>query len=156
MMAWYAEAIRRFPHGLVSQAQAAAMLNVSRMTVSRLVARGYLRAVHFPHPPDLAGLSVGRDDPTWRRVAGWLGLNPDEPHLPAMPKACYVSFADVVRLWQRGRSAGRCTRPWTEILADIGLIEAGREAEAVGQEEVSGPEREAARSGGEELETWML
>ena len=155
MMAWYAEAIRRFPEGLVSQAQAAAMLNVSRMTVSRLVARGYLRAVYFPHPPDLAGMPVGREDPTWLRIAGWLGLDPDGPDPPAMPRACYVSFADVVELWRRRRSGGGKAESWAGILADLGLIGGARpRTEVAGQEASEAPGETSGED--EELETWML
>ena len=48
---------------------------------------------------DVAGVAVGRDDPAWVRLAGRLGLDP-AADVQSLPKACYVSFADVVRLWQ--------------------------------------------------------
>ena len=61
-MAWYADAIKQHPDGLVTQAQVAEMLGISRMAVSRLVARGYLQAVYFPAPPDVVGVSIAHDD----------------------------------------------------------------------------------------------
>ena len=39
LLAWYELAIRDYPEGLVTQAQAAKMLNISRTAVSRLVSR---------------------------------------------------------------------------------------------------------------------
>lgn len=120
MMAWYAEAIQQFPDGLVSQAQAATMLGVSRVAVSRLVNRGYLRAVYFPKPPDVAGLAVGKDDPTWIKIVGWLGGG----EIPAtFPKAVYVSFGDVVDLWQSGEVQKKCARDWTAIMGEFGSKE---------------------------------
>ena len=117
MLAWYAESIRAYPDGLVTQAQAAQMLNISRMGVSRLVARGYLRAVYFPHPPDVAGVTVADDDPTWLKIVGWLGIATGETDTYAWPKACYVAFADVVRLWENGEAREKCKRDWNEIIA---------------------------------------
>ena len=151
MAAWYARAIRRFPDGLVSQAQAAAMLGVSRTAVRRLVGRRYLRAVHFPRPADIAGLGVGVDDPGWREIAGWLGMAPDDPRGRQIPKACYVSFADVLRLWRRGRARDRCTREWDEILGMVtGPARESTEAEAAGR-----PPSEQEQ-GTEEIDSWLL
>ena len=162
MMAWYAEAIRRHPAGLVSQAQAAAMLAVTRMSVTRLVARGYLRAVHFPRPPDVAGLSVGRDDPTWRTLARWLGIDPDAADAAALPKACYVAFSDVVKLWHAGQAGQEFSRNWEEVLAELGAAPAAEASEGAAADEaeatteVAGEaEADRAREDGE-LETWML
>jgi predicted DNA-binding transcriptional regulator AlpA len=115
MMAWYADAIKEFPDGLVSQAQAAQMLGVSRVAVSRLITRGYLEAVYFPKPPDIEGMTIGQDDPTWMKICGWLG----EWEVYVFPKACYVSFADVVTLWQSGEAKKRCKKNWSEIVADL-------------------------------------
>jgi predicted DNA-binding transcriptional regulator AlpA len=115
MMAWYANAIKEFPDGLVSQAQAAQMLGVSRVAVSRLITRGYLEAIYFPKPPDIEGLTVGQDDPTWLKICGWLG----EWDAYVFPKACYVSFADVVMLWQSGEAKKRCKKDWSEMVADL-------------------------------------
>jgi len=149
MMAWYARAIRLFPEGLVSQAQAAAMLGVSRTAVRRLVGGRHLRAVYFPRPPDIAGLGVGADDPAWREVAGWLGIDPDDPRADEMPKACYVSFADVLGLWRRGRARGHCTRDWESILAVRGV------APTPPAEPVERPASEPRETSGE-IDSWML
>ncbi|MCE9544158.1 MAG: hypothetical protein K8T25_01340 [Planctomycetia bacterium] len=112
-IAWYADAIRENPAGLVTQAQAAEMLGLSRMAVSRLVTRGYLRAVYFPKPPDIVGVAVGHDDPTWLKILAWLG-GPDDTY--AFPKACYVLFADVVELWKSGEARKKCKRDWNEVM----------------------------------------
>jgi len=148
MMAWFGEQVRTHPAGLVTQAQAAVMLGVSRMAVSRLVGRGHLRAVHFPRPPEIAGVSVGRDDPTWLRVAGWLGLDPAEADVRGLPKVCYVSFADVVRLWQAGEARKACRRDWGGPLAAPGI--------GPGEPAAAEPEHAPPPAGPEELETWML
>jgi len=146
LMAWYVRALTRHPEGLVSQAQAARMVGLSRMAVSRLLAGGHMRAVYFPRPPDIAGVAVGRDDPGWLEVAGWLGVDP-AAHVAGWPRACYVSFADVIKLWQVGRARASCTRPWERLLAELGAT-APPSAEAV-------PEAEQARPP-DELEPWML
>ena len=116
MMTWYAESLARYPDGLVSQAQAATMLGLSRVAISRLVARGYLRAVYFPKPPDIVGVAVGQDDPTWLKIIGWLG---DFDKTYAFPKACFVSFGDVVELWKSGEAKKKCKRDWNEIMANF-------------------------------------
>ena len=115
MMAWYAGAIKEHPDGLITQAQASTILGVSRVAVGRLVSRGYLRAVYFPKPPDIVGIAVGQDDPTWLKIVGWLG----DCDTYAFPKACYVSFGDVVDLWQSGEAKTRCQRDWSEIMANF-------------------------------------
>ncbi len=117
LIRWYAEALQEYPDGLVTQAQVATMLGISRMAVSRLVARGYLRAVYFPKPPDVVGVSIGYDDPTWLKVIGWLSIKSGDADTYAFPKACYVSFADVVRLWQDSDAKKKCKRDWNEIVA---------------------------------------
>lgn len=114
MMTWYAESLEQFPEGLISQAQASVMLGISRVAVSRLVSRGYLRAVYFPKPPDIEGIAVGHDDPTWLKIIGWLG---DFDKSYAFPKACYVSFGDVIDLWKSGTAKKKCQRDWNEIMA---------------------------------------
>lgn len=113
LMAWYDEAIRQFPEGLVTQAQAAHMLGVSRMAVGRLLGRGYLRAVWFPHPPAVPGLAITRDDPTWLKIWGWLGKRADVDGV-SFPEACYVSFADVKRAWVSADVQKRCAVNWGE------------------------------------------
>jgi predicted DNA-binding transcriptional regulator AlpA len=155
MMAWYAEALKRHPAGLVSQAQAAAMLAVSRMSISRLVARGYLRAVYFPRPPDIAGVAVGQGDPGWLRLAAWLGLDPTEADVRGFPKACYVAFADVVKLWRSGQVGQECSRDWAAILAELGAAPPPRGGEEPASEAGAPAESEPAAPA-EELETWML
>ena len=117
MMAWYADAIKAFPTGLVTQAQASTMLGISRVATSRLVSRGYLRVVYFPRPPDIVGIAIGHDDPTWLKIRGWLG----DCETYAFPKACYVSFADVIDLWQSGEARTKCKKDWNEIMADLFL-----------------------------------
>lgn len=125
MMAWYADAIKQYPEGLVTQAQAAEMLGIGRMAVSRLVARGYLRAVYFPRPPNVVGVTVGHDDPTWLKILGWLDLGGGDEQIWAFPKACYVAFADVRRLWETGDAKKKCARDWEEILAMAGPTKKG-------------------------------
>ena len=118
MLAWYDLAIQQFPDGLVTQAQAARMLNVSRMAVSRLVSRGHLRAVYFPKPPDVEGLPVGNDDPFWLKLMAvldrFLGSEYEKPIV--WPEASFVAFADVKRLWEGGELEKQCGLPWSELL----------------------------------------
>ena len=118
MLAWYELAIRDYPDGLVTQAQAARMLNISRMAVSRLVSRGHLRAVYFPKPPDVEGLPVGNDDPFWLKLMAVLdrvfGSEYDKPIV--WPEASFVAFADVKRLWQGGELDKKCQLNWLEVL----------------------------------------
>jgi hypothetical protein len=116
MIAWYQASLETYPDGLVTQAQAATMLGIGRVAVSRLVTRGYLRAVYFPKPPDIVGIAVGHDDPMWLKITGWLG---DFDQTYAFPKACYVSFGDVVELWKSGKAREKCKRDWNEIMANF-------------------------------------
>jgi len=115
MIAWYAESLEKYPDGLVSQAQAAIMLKISRVAVSRLVTRGYLHAVYFPKPPDIVGIAIGQDDPTWLKILGWTGGAKSDTY--AFPKACFVSFGDVVELWKNGGAKKKCQRDWNDIMA---------------------------------------
>ncbi|MCC6579682.1 MAG: hypothetical protein IT440_04520 [Phycisphaeraceae bacterium] len=115
MMAWYADSIRKYPEGLVTQAQAAQMLCVSRMAVSRLVGRGYLRAVYFPKAPEIEGIAVGPDDPMWLKLAGWAGYERDF----TFASASYVSFADVLELWMSGKAKEKCKRDWGRVLTNL-------------------------------------
>lgn len=123
MLVWYSEAIREYPEGLITQAQAATMLNVHRVAVARLVSRGYLRAVYFPKPPDISGIAVGQDDPTWLRLMGRLSIVLGDPNTYAFPQACYVSFGDVLKLWESGDAKNKCKRDWNEVMA--GAISTG-------------------------------
>ena len=116
MMAWYDACIKEYPEGLITQAQAAEMLSISRVAVSRLVARGYLRAVYFPKQPDIVGIAVGNDDPVWIKIGAWLG-GCDQTY--AFPKAVFVSFADVKRLWESGDARKKCKRDWRELRAAL-------------------------------------
>ena len=141
MLTWYAAALRELPGGLVTQAQAATMLAVNRMAVSRLVARGHLRAVYFPRPPDVAGVAAGRDEPKWVRLAERLGIDPATDIGP-LPKACYVSFADVVSLWRAAPAQRALRRSWQEALMEAGLTEAAADLEPAAAED--------------EPEAWML
>lgn len=117
MMDWYSDAIVQYPEGLVTQAQAAKMLGVSRVAAGRLVSRGYLRAVYFPKPPDIAGITVGGDDPTWLKILGKLSIALGDAHTYGFPQACYVSFGDVLELWENGSAKDKCKRDWNEIMA---------------------------------------
>ena len=141
MLTWYAAALRQFPDGLVSQAQAATMLAVNRMAVSRLVARGHLRAVYFPRPPDVAGVAAGRYDPRWLALAERLGISADTG-IGSWPKACYVSFGDVIRLWRAAPASKALRADWHDALAEAGIDQADR------------PPAPAPRGG--EPETWLL
>lgn len=114
MMLWYSEAILMYPEGLVTQAQAAAMLNISRVAAGRLVSRGYLRAVYFPKPPDISGIAVGDDDPAWLKLAGRLSILLGDPYTYAFPQACYVSYGDVLKLWESGEAKKKCKVDWNE------------------------------------------
>lgn len=132
-MAWYADAIADYPDGLITQAQAARILGVSRMGLSRLVARGHLRAVYFPKEPDVVGVSIGKDDPTWLKLIGWMGLGLGLDGVYAFPQACYVSFLDVAELWESGEARKKCSRDWNEIMArglDGGTVKGARRADA--------------------------
>jgi hypothetical protein len=128
MMLWYSEAIRQYPEGLVTQAQAAVMLNISRVAAGRLVSRGYLRVVYFPKPPDISGIAVGNDDPAWLKLVGRLSHLLGDPYTYAFPQACYVSFADVMKLWESGEAKQKCKRDWNEIMAG-GLVPYSKKAE---------------------------
>lgn len=121
MMAWYVQTLAENPEGLVTQAQAAHMLGISRVGISRLVSRGHLRVFYFPKAPDVQGLPIGFDDPTWLKLLGWL-----EPHLNGkavkplvFAQACYVSFADVRRLWQDGDLQKSCEVDWLKVFTGI-------------------------------------
>jgi hypothetical protein len=113
MIAWYADCMKEYPRGLVTQAQAASMLGISRMAVSRLVARGYLHAVYFPKPPDIEGIVTGYEDPTWRKILEWFGSGANASQFP---KVVYVSFEDVVHLWQSGSTREKCQIDWTSLI----------------------------------------
>jgi len=136
MLVWYASALREFPAGLVTQAQAARMLDVNRMAISRMVAAGHLQAVHFPRPPDIAGVAVGRDDRRWLRLAAVLGLDPGGD-VGDLPGACYVSFADVVRLWRVAPAKDAAKGSWTQALTEVGLEDAAEDDESTAE---GGPE----------------
>lgn len=114
MIAWYQQSLEKYPEGLVSQAQAATMLGISRVSASRLVARGHLNAVYFPKPPDIDGFAVSRDDPFWLKVLDWF----DADTAPtAFPKVVYVSFGDVVDLWKSGDVAEKCRINWQYVFS---------------------------------------
>lgn len=115
LLAWYGEALAQFPDGLVSQSQAASMLGIGRMAVNRLVARGYLQAVYFPRMPKVAGFS-GEDseDWVWQRILTWFRGWAEKSRFP---KACFVSFADVVELWLRGDARKKCKLSWLETIS---------------------------------------
>lgn len=112
-LAWYAEKLREFPDGLVTQAQAAKMLGIGRMSVNRLVARGYLRAVYFPKAPQIEGFSVDEDDSTWLKLKAWFGKWVAKVE---MPEACFVVFGDVVEMWLKGDAAKKCRLQWLELI----------------------------------------
>lgn len=116
MMAWYAECLKEYPDGLVSQAQAATMLGVSRMAVSRLVSGGYLRAVYFPKPPGIEGMIVTEEYPMFIRLAERLGMTMGDAKKYEFPKASYVSFLDVCLLWKSGETKKKCALAWDKLL----------------------------------------
>ncbi len=121
MMAWYKQLIRDHPDGLVTQAQAAVMLGISRVAICRLVSRGHLQAFYFPKAPDVEGLPIGRDDPTWLQLMAWLDPVMGKGHRPPLIKAqaCYVSFRDVQQLWYRGDLLKRCEVDWLKVFTGI-------------------------------------
>jgi hypothetical protein len=114
LIAWYQKALETYPDGLVSQAQAATMLGISRVGVSRLINRGHLRAVYFPKQPDIEGFHVGSDDPFWLQILTW--FDPDTP-ASAFPKVIYVSFGDIVDLWQAGDVKDKCKINWKVVFS---------------------------------------
>ena len=118
MMAWYELAIRRYPEGLITQAQAAKMLDISRMAVSRLVSRGHLQAVYFPKAPDIEGIPVSNDDPFWLKLMALLDpiLGSGYEKKIIWPEASFVSFADVKRLWADAGLAEKCQYDWLKGL----------------------------------------
>lgn len=144
LMAWYQDAIRQHPEGLITQAQAATILSVSRVAVSRLVNRGYLQALYFPKPPDIIGIAVGEDDPTWLRILAWLGPKIGEEDAFVFTKACYVSFADVVSIWQRGDAKAKCAIDWNEVMASL-KAEKGESKAGERYGKKAGKRREAGR-----------
>lgn len=115
-LVWYGESLKKYPDGLVTQAQAAKMLGVNRMAVNRLVGSGYLRAVYFPQAPTVAGIAPGEDDPSWLRLTAWFGRWVKKLDFP---DACYVSFGDVIELWLRGDASKKCSLSWREWIAKI-------------------------------------
>jgi hypothetical protein len=121
-LAWFAKAVESFPDGLVTQAQASVMLGISRMAVSRLVTRGELRAVFFPEETDdpenpaFIGVAVGQDDPLWLKLVASIS---DWDKTYAYPKAVYVSFEDVMRLWKQGTAKEKCKPELREIIAAL-------------------------------------
>lgn len=151
MLVWYAEAILEYPEGLVTQAQAANMLNISRVAAGRLVSRGYLRAVYFPKPPDISGIAVGQDDPAWLKLLGRLSRVLGDPHTYAFPQACYVSFADVLKLWESGEAKHNCKRDWNEIMAG-GLSTGSRKSMAKSHQKLLDIHREYQRRAHDERE----
>ncbi|MEQ8835991.1 MAG: hypothetical protein RID07_04225, partial [Lacipirellulaceae bacterium] len=64
----------------------------------------------------IVGVAVGHDDPTWLKLTAWLG---DFDQTYAFPKACFVSFGDVVELWKSGEARSKCKRDWNEIMANF-------------------------------------
>ena len=117
MIAWYEESIREIPGGLVTQAQAAKMLNLSRMAVSRLITRGHLRAVHFPKQTNVEGLKVSNDDPFWLKLMAALDpvFGTDSAARITWPEACYVSFADIQKLYADAKIADKCRINWQKV-----------------------------------------
>jgi hypothetical protein len=116
MIAWYIDCVKEYPGGLVTQAQAAVMLDVSRMAVNRLIARGYMQAVYFPKPPDIEGFVMGQEDSTWKKIVRWFGGSVDASNFP---KVVYVAFEDVVRLWKTGSAKQKCKIDWTSAILNV-------------------------------------
>ena len=156
-MAWYADAIKQFPEGLVTQAQAARMLGISRMAVNRLVGRQYLRAVYFPREPEVLEIPIGHDDPTWLKILGWLGKSIGDKDW-VFPTACYVSFADVLKVWRDGNIQKKCKTDWSIVLkySAAGHSPQGRRtiaADIVARRAEEGRKREEERERGKGGET---
>ncbi len=114
LMVWYETAIRQYPDGLVTQAQAARILNISRMAISRLVSRGHLHAVYFPKPPEVEGIPVGNDDPFWLKLMAVVDkyLSPGSEKPIIWPEASFVSFRDVKQLWADAELHAKCRYDW--------------------------------------------
>ena len=117
-MAWYAEAIRQYPDGLVTQAHAAKMLGVSRVSIYRLISRGYLKAIYFPKQPKIKDICIGQDDPIAIKILAMLGIAVGEPDI-SFSQACYVSFSDVRRLWGEGNIQSKCNVNWSGVFKKI-------------------------------------
>jgi hypothetical protein len=114
-LAWYTTIAKKHPGGLVTQSQAANMLRLSRMAVARLVATGHLRAEYFPVNPPVPGILPSSDDPMWRTICKWIEQDLDPTEARQFPKACYVSFADVKKLYANSDARMKATKDWLQI-----------------------------------------
>jgi hypothetical protein len=117
LLAWHEMMVQQYPDGLVTKATAAKMLGISPVAVARLVARGHLHAVYFPKAPDVEELPIGTDDPTWMKLIA--ALEPvfgrrDGRHW-VIPEVCYVSLADVRKLWQDADLQKKCHINWWKV-----------------------------------------
>ena len=117
LLAWHELMFKEYPEGLVSKATAAKMLGISPVSVARLAARGHLRVVYFPKAPDVEELPIATDDPTWMKVIA--ALEPifgerDGRHW-VIPEVCYVSLADVRKMWKDADLQKKCHINWWKV-----------------------------------------
>jgi hypothetical protein len=115
-LAWYKQAMEDIPGGLITRAQAAEVLGISRTAVTRLLGRGHLRARYFPKEPDVEQVEVSYDDPFWIRLMGVVGPIVDDPESVVWVKACYVSLEDVIKLWEAGEAKEKARLTWRQLL----------------------------------------
>lgn len=111
-IAWYERVAEDWGGGAITRAQAAHVLGISQVAVGRLIARGQIRARYFPKEPDVEGLVIGADDPFWLRLGEHLTRLVDRPGGVEWVQACYVSLADVKRLWEAGEAREKSRLHW--------------------------------------------
>ncbi|MDA8375604.1 MAG: hypothetical protein M0Z50_00755 [Planctomycetia bacterium] len=117
LLAWHEMIVKEYPDGLVTKATVAKMLNISPVAVARLIGRGHLRAAYFPKAPDIEELPVATDDPTWMKLVA--ALEPvfgrrDGRHW-VIPEVCYVSLADVRKMWNDADLQKKCRIDWWNV-----------------------------------------
>lgn len=114
-----------------------------------------MRAVYFPKEPDVVGVSIAPDDSTWLKISGWLSIKLGDHDTYGFAKACYVSFDDVVRLWESGDARKKCKRDWNEIMAGVGRNikdAAGEKRQIQGEYKKRAAEERRQRSSGRDAD----
>jgi hypothetical protein len=117
LLTWHERVVKEHADGLITKATAAKILGISPVAVTRLIARGHLRAVYFPKAPDIEGLPIATDDPIWMKMVSALEPvfgQPDGRHW-VMPQICYVCLADVRKLWNNADLQKKCRIDWRKV-----------------------------------------
>ena len=121
LMAWYCDAISKYPDGLITQAQTAAILGINRVQVARLINRQHLHAVYFPQQTRTGAIKVSSDDPFWLKVVAQFDkvFGRQTDNTISWPEACYVSFKDVLRLHADSRLMEKCKIDWFKVFPEL-------------------------------------